>query len=97
MSVTRYAKAIPGALPIVARFTATADNDVILPAGNYVVLAAFFHGANVTALNKAGGTDEAGYPFNTANQTVCVTASGTGDVTIVYVEVPAAGLTTFTV
>lgn len=97
MAVTRYSKDIVGAPVKTARFTCTADNDVILPAGNYIVLAAYFHNGNITALNKAAGADETAYPITTANQTVCVTASGTGDVTVVFMELPTTGYTTYTV
>lgn len=97
MAVTRYSQDVVGALPKTARFTATADNDVILAAGNYIVLAAYFHGANVTALNLAGGVDITAYPFTSANQTVCVTAAGTGDVTVVFVELPSTTYSTFSI
>jgi hypothetical protein len=89
MAVTLTQDPRPGQIVQTAKFTATADNDVLLPAGNYIILAAYFHGANLTALNLAAGADISAYPATSANQTVCATSDGTaGDVTVVYIELP---------
>jgi hypothetical protein len=97
MATTRYKKNVSPDLINVARFTVTADNDVLLPAGDYLVLGAYHHSANTTALNLAAGADIAAYPAKAANQTVCATAAGTGDITLLWVEIPAPGYTTFSV
>lgn len=89
MAVTRVDTPVSGPIVKVAKFQATADNDVLLAAGNYIVLAAYFHDANVTALNLAAGADITAYPFTSAAQTVCATAGGTGSVTVVFMELPA--------
>jgi len=89
MAVTLTQDLRAGAPVKTAKFTATADNDVLLATGNYIVLSAYFHGAHLSALNVAAGADVAAYPFTTAAQTVCATSDGTsGDVTIVYMELP---------
>jgi hypothetical protein len=89
MAVTRTLDPRPAGPVLTAKFTATADNDVLLPAGNYIILAAYFHGAHLTALNLAAGADISAYPATSAAQTVCATSDGTaGDVTIVYMELP---------
>lgn len=74
----------------VKTFNVTADNDVLIPAGeNYLVLGAFFSGL-ATAINQNAGVDITVFPTATAgaNDTVCATASGAGTVTLVYVQIP---------
>lgn len=91
MAVTLTQDVRPEGLVRTAKFTATADNDVLLPAGNYIILAAYFHGAHLTALNLDAGADISAYPATSANQTVCATSDGTaGDVTVVFIEIPAS-------
>ncbi len=90
MAVTIAQDPRPGQIVQTAKFTATADNDVLLPAGNYIVLAAYFHDiAHLSALNLDAGADITAYPFTSAAQTVCATSDGTsGSVTIVYMTIP---------
>ena len=90
MAVTRIDTPVSGPIVKVAKFQATADNDVLLAAGNYIVLAAYFHDiAHLSALNLAAGSDITAYPFTSAAQTVCATSDGTaGSVTLVYMELP---------
>jgi hypothetical protein len=92
MAVTRVDTYVSGPIVQVARFKATVDNDVLLPTGNYIVIAAYFHDvAHLSALNLAAGADISAYPATSAAQTVCATSDGTaGDVTIVYMELPTA-------
>ena len=98
MAVTRYKKNVTGQPLKSVRFTASADNDVLLAAGNYIVVAAYFHGAHLTALNLDSGADITAYPFTTAANAVCATSDGTaGDVTILFSELPTAGLDTFSI
>lgn len=91
MAVTLTQDPRPGQILRTAKFTATADNDVLMAAGTAkLILAAYFHGAHLTALNKSSGADESAYPFSVSTtETVCATSDGvSGDVTIVYVELP---------
>ncbi len=88
MATSNYGKSIVGGLPKTARFDVTADNDELLPDGNYIVLAAYFNDT-VTALNISGGADIVDYPFTTDAASVHATTGGAGSVTVVYCELPA--------
>jgi hypothetical protein len=88
MATTNYGLNVVGGLPKTARFDVTASNDVVLEAGNYIILAAYFNDT-VTALN-IGAVDITAYPATTADQAVQATTAGAGSVTIVYCELPEA-------
>jgi hypothetical protein len=95
MATTRYAKSVVGSLPRTARFSVTADNDVLLSGGDYLVLGVYHHGANTTAVNIDSGADVTTFPIKVVStEDLCVTASGAGDVSLVFVEMPVAGYTT---
>lgn len=89
MAVTRNQTPHSGAILNVSKFTATADNDRIMAAGTAkLVLGATFTGS-VTALNIDAGSDITAYPFSvTTAQNVDVTASGSGTVELVWVDLP---------
>lgn len=91
MAVTLTQDPRAGQILRTAKFTATADNDTLMAAGTAkIVLGAYFHGAHLTALNIDSGLDITAYPFVvTAAQAVCATSDAvSGDVTIVFVELP---------
>ena len=98
MATTRYAKSIVGGLPKTARFSVTADNDVLLEGDDMIVIAAYYHDANVTALNIDAGADIVELPaMVTKAQQLCVTAAGAGDVTLVFASLPAPRYDTYDV
>lgn len=99
MSVTRYSKNVAGTPVKSARFTATADNDKLIENADsdMFILGAVFHSV-ITALNVDAGADISAYPFTlAAGEDLCVTTGGEGDVTIFYIDVPTAGLTTYSI
>lgn len=97
MATTRYAQSVAGPLPKTVKFSVTADNDLLMDGGNYLVLGAYFEGA-VTALNLNGGADITEMPFQVSStDTVNVTTAGAGDVTLAFVALPDAGYSTFDV
>jgi len=97
MATTRYSQNVVGGLPKTSRFGVTANGDEVLSGGQYLVLGAYFEGA-ATGLSLDGGTTpETEYPFQVAaDETVSVVATGDGDVTIVFSELPSSNYTTYT-
>ena len=77
-----------------AKFAVTADNDVLLSVGHYLILGAVFTGL-ATALNTGAGADIVLPGANIAGETVCVTATGAGTVELVFLEVEEVGFETF--
>lgn len=97
MATTRYAQSVAGPLPKTLKFTVSADNDLLLDGDNYIVLGAFFEGL-ATAVNIDSGVDITELPAQVAStETLNVTASGAGAVTLVVVALPNAGYSTFDV
>ncbi len=99
MATTRYAQSVAGPLPKTVKFSVTADNDVLLSGGNFLVLGAYFEGL-ATALNIDAGADIAANVGGISvadDETLNVTASGAGAVTLVFVALPVAGYSTFDV
>jgi hypothetical protein len=96
MAVTRTKSYRPGQVVNVAKFTATADNDVLMAAGTAKLIIGAFFGSHLTALNIAD-SDISAYPAPISTvQAVSATSDGTSDdVTIVWVEIPATGMTTY--
>lgn len=84
-----------GSLPLVVKFDVTADNDVLLPVGNEcVVVGAVFEGL-ATALNLDSGADQTATTFNVAStETLNVTTTGAGSVTLIYIPTPVDGFAT---
>lgn len=87
-----------GGLLKTARFSVTADNDVLFPAGQeLLVLGAFHHSGNTTAVNIDAGVDITAFPVQVGSaETLNVTGTGAGDVTVVFAEIAKPGMETYT-
>lgn len=97
MATTRYAQSVVGPLPKTVKFSVTADNDLLMDGGNYLVLGAYLEGL-ATALNIDSGVDITEMPFQVADdETLNVTTTGAGAVSLVFVAMPEAGYSTFDV
>lgn len=96
MAVTNVAHKV-GQLLQTSKFAVTADNDEIIPAGReQIVVGAFFEGL-ATALNIDSGLDITEFPFQVGlAETVNVTTTGAGEVTILFATLPKEGYPTFT-
>lgn len=78
-----------------ARFTVAADNDVLFTAAGDVLVLGFVNHSGVTALNIDAGVDIVTFPAQlAAAETLCATAAGAGDVTVLFVECPVETYTT---
>jgi hypothetical protein len=84
----------------VSKFTATADNDVLIAAGTAKIILGAFFDSHLTALNigATSTTDTSAYPASVATtDNIFATSDGSsGDVTIVWCEIPATGMATYT-
>jgi len=97
MATTRNAKSVTGPLLRSVKFDVTADNDLLLDGGNYLVLGAYFDGL-ATAINIDSGSDVATSGTQVASdETLNATATGAGTVTLFFAEIPDAGMPTFDV
>ena len=95
MATTRNAKAVTGPLLRSVKFDVTADNDEIMADGTYLVVGAYFTGL-ATALNIDSGADLTAFPAAVENdETLNVTATGAGTVTVFFAEIPSAGMATY--
>ncbi len=84
-----------GGLNKTAKFAVTADNDVLLSGGNFVVHGFIADGTNATALNIDAGADITAFPASVAStEDLCVTTSGADNVTVIFSELPVDGYTT---
>ena len=94
MATTRYSYNVVGPLLKTAKFGVTADNDTLLADGDFLVLGCVFEGL-ATAVNIDAGLDITVFPAVVANtETLDVTTTGAGSVTVLFVEMPDAGYTT---
>ena len=96
MATTRVSGNIAGTPVKQARFTVTADNDVLFEADSQMlVIGAILH-SGVTALNIDAGADITEFPAQLeAAEELCVTTAGAGEVTVFYIDDPTAGYDTF--
>ena len=81
--------------PIVrsANFAVTADNDELLPVGDYIILGAYMTGL-VTGLTLADGTTAIAFPGSVVNDSVVVLATGAGTVNLTWIDMHEEGYTT---
>ena len=96
MAVTNVAHKV-GQLLQTSKFRVTADNDEIIPVGRQqLVIGAYFEGL-ATALSIDSGAVITEFPFQvSAAQTVNVTTTGVGQVTLLFATLPYEGYPTFT-
>lgn len=98
MATTRHTGNVAGTPVKQARFSVTADNDVLFTADSDMLVVGFIAHSGVTALNLNAGVDITEFPAQMGDgDDLCVTTAGAGEVTVFYIDVPTEGYETFSV
>lgn len=102
MATTRVSGNIAGTPVKSARFSCTADNDVLFTADSDMLIVGYFvtDDTVITALNVDAGIDLTEFPHHLKDgEDLCVTSTGASaqEVTVFYIDDPSAGYDTFTI